>query len=83
VRRVFPCAAGRAAYTAIQVDPVTVRAWAASLSWSHVPPFSGGTAVVVNRDLITALLAGQYLGVPPDPPCSHSRMDQRCRVTLP
>ena len=25
---------------------VTLRAWVASPSWSHVPPFSGGTAVV-------------------------------------
>jgi hypothetical protein len=33
---------------AIQVDPfATVSAWVASLSWSHVPPFNGGTAVFV------------------------------------
>ena len=66
-------------------DPITVQAWVVSLSWSPVPPFSGGTAVVVTARSSSALLTGQYLGVPPDPrPAgSHSRWHRRCRVTLP
>ncbi len=66
-------------------DPITVRVWVVSLSWSPVPPFSGGTAVVLTARSSSALLTGQYLGVPPDPrPAgSHSRWHRRCRVTLP
>jgi hypothetical protein len=42
------CAAGRADYTPPKSTLfVTVSAWVASPSWSHVPPFSGGTAVFV------------------------------------
>jgi hypothetical protein len=43
------CAAGRADYAPPKSTLfVTVKAWVASPSWSHIPPFSGGTAVVVT-----------------------------------
>ena len=55
-----------------------MRAWVASLSWSHLPPFSGGTAVVVTATSSSACLLGStwaYRRIRVQPAATHVVID--------